>query len=107
MGRSFPSKVEIKAISLGVPILVADKVASKAALLTVVVHPQWSQVSELMIVHLWRQICVRWAPNGTMDQPLGMLVAGQSAPKKNQLFFLLLGPFFAPRIQFSQTKRRR
>ena len=97
--------MEIKAILLGVPI--ADKFASKAALLTVVVHPQWSQVSELMIVHLWRHICVRWAPNGTMDQPLGMLVAGQSAPKKNQLFFLLLGTLFAPLIHFSQTKRRR
>ena len=97
--------MEIKAILLGVPV--ADKFASKAALLTVVVHPQWSQVSELMIVHLWRQICVRWAPNGTMDQPLGMLVAGQSAPKKNQLFFLLLGTLFAPRKQFSQAERRR
>ena len=75
--------MEIKAILLGVPI--ADKFASKAALLTVVVHPQWSRVCELVMVHLWRHICVRWAPNGTMDQPLGMLVAGQSAPKKNQL----------------------
>ena len=97
--------MEIKAILLGVPI--ADKFASKAALLTVVVHPQWSRMCELVMVHLWRHICVRWAPNGTMDQPLGMLVAGQSAPKKNQLFFLLLGTLFAPRIQFFQTKRRR
>ena len=97
--------MEIKAILLGVPI--AGKFASKAALLTVVVHPQWSRVSELVIVHLWRHICVRWNPNGTMDQPLGMLVAGQSAPKKNQLFLLLLGTLFAPLIQFFQTKRRR
>ena len=80
--------MEIKAILLGVPI--ADKFASKAALLTVVVHPQWSRMCELVMVHLWRHICVRWAPNGTMDQPLGMLVAGQSAPKKIQLFLLLL-----------------
>ena len=97
--------MEIKAILLGVPI--ADKFASKAALLTVVVHPQWSRMCELVMVHLWRHICVRWAPNGTMDQPLGMLVAGQSAPKKIQLFLLLLGTLFAPLIQFFQTKRRR
>ena len=97
--------MEIKAILLGVPI--AGKFASKAALLTVVVHPQWSQVSELMIVHLWRHICVRWAPNGTMDQPLGMLVAGQSAPKKIQLFtFLAIARNFicAPE-SFFQTER--
>ena len=77
--------MEIKAILLGFPI--ADKFATKAALLTVVVHSQWSWACELVMVHLWRHTCVRWAPNGTMDQPLGMLVAGQSAPKKNQLFF--------------------
>ena len=95
--------MEIKAILLGVPI--ADKFASKAALLTVVVHPQWSQVSELMIVHLWRQICVRWAPNGTMDQPLGMLVAGQSAPKKNQLFFSVARNFVCtPETVFPDQK---
>ena len=82
-GRSFPtdSKVEIKALTLGVPI--ADKFARKVALLTVVMHPQWSRMCELVMVHLWRHTYVRWAPNGTMDQPLGMLVAGQSAPKKN------------------------
>ena len=78
--------MEIKAILLGVPI--ADKFASKAALLTVVVHPQWSRMCELVMVHLWRHTYVRGAPNGTMDQPLGMLVAGQSAPKKIQLFLL-------------------
>ena len=79
--------MEIKAILLGVPI--ADKFASKAALLTVVVHPQWSRVCELVMAHLWRHICVRWAPNGTMDQPLGMLVAGQSAigTEKKSTFF--------------------
>ena len=98
-------KVEIKAILLGVPI--ADKFASKVALMTVVVHPQWSRVCELVMAHLWRHVCVRWAPNGTMNQPLGVLVAGHSAPKKFQLFLLLLGTLFAALLQFFQTKRRR
>ena len=51
--------------------------------------------------------CVRWSPNGTMEQPLGVLVAGHSAPKKFQLFLLLLGTLFAPRSHFFQTERRR
>ena len=62
---------------------------------------------ELVLAHLWRHICVRWSPNGTMEQPLGVLVAGHSAPKKFQLFLLLLGTLFAPRFHFFQTERRR
>ena len=53
---------------------------AKAARLAVVVHPQWSQVCEPVLAHLWLHICVRWYPNGTMEQPLGVLVAGHPAP---------------------------
>ena len=86
---------------------IAYQFARKTALLTVVVHPQWSQVCELVLAHLWRHISVRWSLNGTMEQPLGVLVAGHSAPKKFQLFLLLLGTLFAPRSHFFQTERRR
>ena len=70
----------------------ADKVASKTALLTVVVHPQWSRVCELVLSHLWVHIYVRWVPNGTMDQPLGMwhaeciMLASDLALEKIQFF---------------------
>ena len=97
--------MEIKAILLGVPI--AGKFASKAALLTVVVHPQWSRMCELVMVHLWRHMCVRWAPNGTMDQPLGMLVAGQSAigTEKKSTFFAVTRNFVcAPDPVFPDQK---
>ena len=94
--------MEIKAILLGVPI--ADKFASKAALLTVVVHPQWSRMCELVMVHLWRHICVRWPPNGTMDQPLGMLVVGQSAPKKINFFSVARNFVCTPDTVFPDQK---
>ena len=79
--------MEIKTIVLGVPI--ADKFARKVALLTVVVHPQSSRVCELVMAHLWRHICVRWAPNGTMDQPLGQ----SFCTEKNSTFFAVARNF--------------
>ena len=51
----------------------------KTTLLAVVGHVQWSGVCILVIAHLCVSSYVRWASNGNMKQPLGVLVAGHFA----------------------------
>ena len=59
----------------------------KTTLLAVVGHVQWSGVCILVIAHLCVSSYVRWASNGNMKQPLGVLVAGHFASEKNTTFF--------------------
>ena len=60
----------------------------KTTLLAVVGHVQWSGVCILVIAHLCVSSYVRWASNGNMKQPLGVLVAGHFACEKNTTFFV-------------------
>ena len=79
----------------------------KTTLLAVVGHVQWSGVCILVIAHLCVSSYVRWASNGNMKQPLGVLVAGHFASEKIQLFLFLLGRFTHQVHHFFQPKRRR
>ena len=68
----------------------------KTTLLAVVGHVQWSGVCILVIAHLCVSSYVRWASNGNMKQPLGVLVAGHFASEKNTTFFVLARTLHAP-----------
>ena len=79
----------------------------KTTLLAVVGHVQWSGVCILVIAHLCVSSYVRWASNGNMKQPLGVLVAGHFACEKKTTFLVWLGRFTHPVHHFFQPKRRR
>ena len=72
----------------------------KTTLLAVVGHVQWSGVCILVIVHLGVSSYVRWASNGNMKQPLGVLVAGNFASEKNTTFFVFARTLHATRAPF-------
>ena len=72
----------------------------KTTLLAVVGHVQWSGVCILVIAHLCVSSYVRWASNGNMKQPLGVLVAGHFASEKNTTFFVFARTLHAPSESF-------
>ena len=72
----------------------------KTTLLAVVGHVQWSGVCILVIAHLCVSSYVRWASNGNMKQPLGVLVAGHFASEKNTTFFVFARTLHAPSETF-------
>ena len=72
----------------------------KTTLLAVVGHVQWSGVCILVIAHLCVSSYVRWASNGNIKQPLGVLVAGHFAGEKNTTFFVFARTLHASRTQF-------
>ena len=72
----------------------------KTTLLAVVGHVQWSGVCILVIAHLCVSSYVRWASNGNMKQPLGVLVAGHFASEKNTTFFVFARTLHAPSASF-------
>ena len=61
---------------------------------------QWSGVCILVIAHLWMSSYVRWASNGNIKQPLGVLVAGHFASEKNTTFFVFARTLHAPSVSF-------
>ena len=68
----------------------------KTTLLAVVGHVQWSGVCILVIAYLCVSSHVRWASNGNIKQPLGVLVAGHFAGEKNTTFFVFARTLHAP-----------
>ena len=72
----------------------------KTTLLAVVGHVQWSGVCILVIAHLCVSSYVRWASNGNIKQPLGVLVAGHFASEKNTTFFVFARTLHAPSASF-------
>ena len=66
----------------------------------VVGHVQWSGVCIVVIAHLCVSSYVRWASNGNMKQPLGVLVAGHFASEKNTTFFVFARTLHAPSASF-------
>ena len=72
----------------------------KTTLLAVVGHVQWSGVCILVIAHLCVSSYVRWASNGNIKQPLGVLVAGHFASEKNTTFFVFARTLHAPSVSF-------
>ena len=72
----------------------------KTTLLAVVGHVQWSGVCILVIAHLCVSSYVRWASNGNMKQPRGVLVAGHFASEKNTTFFVFARTLHAPSESF-------
>ena len=77
----------------------------KTTLLAVVGHVQWSGVCILVIAHLCVSSYVRWASNGNMKQPLGVLVAGHFASEKNTTFFVFARTLHAPSEPFFFSPR--
>ena len=61
---------------------------------------QWSGVCILVIAHLCVSSYVRWASNGNIKQPLGVLVAGHFASEKNTTFFVFARTLHAPSVSF-------
>ena len=72
----------------------------KTTLLAVVGHVQWSGVCILVIALLCVSSYVRWASNGNMKQPLGVLVAGHFASEKKKTFFGFARTLHAPSESF-------
>ena len=61
---------------------------------------QWSGVCILVIAHLCVSSYVRWASNGNIKQPLGVLVAGHFASEKKNNFFGFARTLHAPSASF-------